>query len=65
MCCMTSRRTFQPDSRLTEPLKQVPKDKPWVFLLALLMLVLNDRLGTVIAAAFGGGGVAWVVHRFL
>ncbi|ALV07310.1 hypothetical protein [Roseateles depolymerans] len=62
---MTTRRTPNQESRLTEPLKQVPKDKPWVFLLALLMLVLNDRLGAVIVAACGGGGAAWVIHRLV
>lgn len=54
-------------SRVTEPLKLVPKDRPWLFLAALFLLVLNDQAGKWIAyatvALAGGGGAAWLLQQ--
>ena len=66
---MTKPRSPERDgaSRISEPLKQVPRDRPWLFLAALLLLVLNDQAGKWltygIVALSGGGGLAWLIHR--
>lgn len=54
-------------ARVTEPLKLVPKDRPWLFLAALLLLVLNDQVGKWVAyatvALAGGSGAAWLLRH--
>ncbi|MBB3291712.1 hypothetical protein FHT39_000351 [Mitsuaria sp. BK045] len=54
-------------ARITEPLKLVPKDRPWLFLTALFLLVLNDQVGKWMACSFvalaSGSGAAWWVFR--
>lgn len=68
---MTKLRSPERDgaSRITEPLKLIPKDRPGVLLVALFLLVFNDQGGKWIACSVaalgGGGGAAWLIHRLL
>lgn len=68
---MTKPRSLERDgaSRITEPLKLIPKDRPAVLLVALFLLVFNDQGGKWLTCAAlaltGGTGVTLLIRRLL